>query len=913
MFNRGHIQQGDINYIDYSARFDGASYLYRDPVGAGDLRAATWSFWVKRSTPGVAESILTIRNTAVTPGDAFKIFFNADDTLSVQNMSGASVDWLHKTTQVFRDTTSWYHICIGVDSDQVTAADRATLEVNGVEVTAYSTETFPVLNADQDFGRAYRTWVGVNWTDAGALNLYSTSHIADFRQILGQKLAASNFGKFSVAKPELWVPKSFDGNHGTNGFHLNFSDAVVPGRDFAGVENKGSTVAGWAWTNTGSVTGSYGTDPYGETTSQISDNDAVSLAYQSNTFSGMATGEYHTANVVLKYIDAKTQYFDAFGGLDVSPVKIFPHPQSGTLSLDGVSDPDYYGVRDLGGGYYHYWFAFNLSGASSGTNIRFGPCNNASAESASTVGSDTGSVEVGAFWISAGSSPIDFPGYSITDEDDTLLNSGLVAADQTVDVPADNFCRWNPLAVHSGGGLGGTRTFSEANSTWAHSAAYGAAVGTLSVDTGQYYWEFTVDALTTYASVGIANPGYKGSGTYRRYYQNDGKKGSDGATASAYGATFTAGDVIGVALDCDAGTLEFFKNNVSQGVAYTDIASAMPVDGWTIFGVINAATVSVDCGQYGYAYSAPTGFKTLSDAPIDLYTSPAVPDPSKEFVVALDTEANIASTLAAARSGWSGYVDIFKNRDSIESWYWRFSADASNCFNSDTVDAKEAFPTLAGSNNWIGYSMKLDGASNIKGGSVSHTNGADTTVTHNAGNARCMIILFHEAGGSRHVYHPDLTSGKLVYLDATTLETTDAAIKNVTANAFDIDTGEATDTIWYLVIPETEGFFDLGSYDGNASTDGPYLDTGATPEALIYKRTDAAGNFCITDAERYDYNPVNNPIFIDDSLTDANGGRDIDFLSRGVKLRTLVAETNAAGSFVYATFAETPAPHTNAR
>ena len=46
------------------------------------------------------------------------------------------------------------------------------------------------------------------------------------------------------------------------------------------------------------------------------------------------------------------------------------------------------------------------------------------------------------------------------------------------------------------------------------------------------------------------------------YYTNGNKY--NGGTGSAYGATFTNGDLIGVALDLDAGTLVFYKNNTSQ-------------------------------------------------------------------------------------------------------------------------------------------------------------------------------------------------------------------------------------------------------------------------------------------------------------------------------------------------------------
>jgi hypothetical protein len=34
------------------------------------------------------------------------------------------------------------------------------------------------------------------------------------------------------------------------------------------------------------------------------------------------------------------------------------------------------------------------------------------------------------------------------------------------------------------------------------------------------------------------------------------------------------GDTLGVAVDMDAGSITFYKNNVSQGVAFTDLAGS---------------------------------------------------------------------------------------------------------------------------------------------------------------------------------------------------------------------------------------------------------------------------------------------------------------------------------------------------
>jgi hypothetical protein len=54
------------------------------------------------------------------------------------------------------------------------------------------------------------------------------------------------------------------------------------------------------------------------------------------------------------------------------------------------------------------------------------------------------------------------------------------------------------------------------------------------------------------------------------YYALNGNKYIE-TTASAYGATYTTGNVIGIAVDMDNNTVEFFKDGTSQGVISTTI------------------------------------------------------------------------------------------------------------------------------------------------------------------------------------------------------------------------------------------------------------------------------------------------------------------------------------------------------
>lgn len=92
--------------------------------------------------------------------------------------------------------------------------------------------------------------------------------------------------------------------------------------------------------------------------------------------------------------------------------------------------------------------------------------------------------------------------------------------------------------------------------------------------TGKRQFEVTLVTLPAGADFGIgvgtaaANlNNYPGSDANGFAYNRNGNK-YNAFAAAAYGATFTSGDVIGVVVDFSVGSLTFYKNGVSQGVAY---------------------------------------------------------------------------------------------------------------------------------------------------------------------------------------------------------------------------------------------------------------------------------------------------------------------------------------------------------
>jgi hypothetical protein len=203
-----------------------------------------------------------------------------------------------------------------------------------------------------------------------------------------------------------------------------------------------------------------------------------------------------------------------------------------------------------------------------------------------------------------------------------VTNTTASTYDSMTDVPtltsatAANYAVMNPLSTLytvTAGNLDFTYTNST-NGVW-------YLKGTLAVSSDKYYWEVTptnvgagqnisigiilsTNTQTNTTTINLVTDGY--------VYHCDGNKYS-GATSAAYGATYTNNDVIGVALDLTAGTLVFYKNNVSQGTAYTGLTSSyMQLICNHLGGASRTVAGFVNAGQRPFTYTPPSGFVALN-------------------------------------------------------------------------------------------------------------------------------------------------------------------------------------------------------------------------------------------------------------------------------------------------------------
>jgi hypothetical protein len=136
------------------------------------------------------------------------------------------------------------------------------------------------------------------------------------------------------------------------------------------------------------------------------------------------------------------------------------------------------------------------------------------------------------------------------------------------------------------------------------------ANGTIFPTTGKWYAEFIqIGGTRVFAGISrftnIASPNsWNASSTY---YVNTGEIQKDGSTVVT-GASWTTGDVIGVAYDADNATCAFYKNNSLQTTVTGVTAGtySFSVNGY------QSGSIAVNFGQQPFVYTPPTGFIRLN-------------------------------------------------------------------------------------------------------------------------------------------------------------------------------------------------------------------------------------------------------------------------------------------------------------
>ena len=206
-------------------RKSASAYLSKTFAVAGNRTTWTWSGWVKRGILGATS--LTLFGAGPSSNTDFFYFgfeySGAADKLVILDYPGASSLDL-RTTQVFRDPAAWYHIVLSVDTTQAASTNRVKLYVNGVQITSFSTATYPSQNSSTRVNSADVHNIGSD-RFAASPNYTFDGEMAEVNFVDGLALDPTMFGAYSAYNQ--WLPVSYSGYMGANGFYLPFNAATA--------------------------------------------------------------------------------------------------------------------------------------------------------------------------------------------------------------------------------------------------------------------------------------------------------------------------------------------------------------------------------------------------------------------------------------------------------------------------------------------------------------------------------------------------------------------------------------------------------------------------------------------------------------------------------------------------------------
>ena len=364
-----------------------------------------------------------------------------------------------------------------------------------------------------------------------------------------------------------------------------------------------------------------------------------------------------------------------------------------------------------------------------------------------------------------------------------------------VDSPTNNFCTYNAVQGRASGGGGSEyQTLSEGNLKSKNNSASdaGCIAGTIPFTDGKWYCEFYPEGatgLTEYPWLGITDTASAMvqvgiAGSEGGAYLSNGNRNVAGS-ATSYGATFTDGDIIGMAVDADNGAVYFSKNNTWQdsGVPTSGASKTGALETWTggtIEMVVAIASypeasrsVTVNFGQDSsfagevtaqgnqdsneigdFYYEPPTDFLALCTSNLP---DPEIKLPGDNFNTVLYT--GNASTNAISGVGLAPDFVWAKDRAANYHGLWDSVRGVNKVLYSNTTTAETTSATTGlASFDSDGFTLGANSTWNDTSHSCvawSWKAGGASTVTNNDGTTESEVSVNSTAGFSIVTYTGD--------------------------------------------------------------------------------------------------------------------------------------------------------------
>ena len=531
------------------------------------------------------------------------------------------------------------------------------------------------------------------------------------------------------------------------------------------------------------------------------------------------------------------------------------------------------------------------------------------------------------------------------------------SGDKILDNPTNVFATFNALFKRTSV----NPTFSQGNCKVVQTASNGIAYSTIGASSGKWYAEIKVDDVGTATSCGILEPSTYDNGnpdTQAIYYQSNGNKNNKGS-ASSYGASYTTGDIIGIALDTDNGTLAFYKNGVSQGTAFTGLDTNTT---WLIgcHGYGGSGSQSANYGNPPFSITSGNadgnGKGTFEYAPPTNYLALCTDNLSSALTQPIGKGGSYRNTVLFTGNGANQSItgvgfqpDLvwIKSRSNGEGHWWGDSNRGVYLRLQSSTESAE-FNTGPSGNDYPGVSSfdsdgfsvgrsdaaNGNGNSNVAwnwragGSNVTNNDGTvTTTVNANTTSGFSIVTFTSPASGSYTLGHglnsaPDLViykcrgttspwwtfytlvDGSLDYvnLNSTAAGANDSAGLAVpTSTVFSLvnNYAPASQTAVAYCFHSVEGYSKIGKYTGNGiDNDGPFAYLGFKPSFLLVKNITNTGEWGMFDSARNTFNVVNARLAAESGGAEYSGdaNRDFDFISNGFKVRNGSADVfNTSG------------------
>jgi len=506
-----------------------------------------------------------------------------------------------------------------------------------------------------------------------------------------------------------------------------------------------------------------------------------------------------------------------------------------------------------------------------------------------------------------------------------------------------NYCTLNPLTTTTG-------TYTQSNLRYVGANQDRRSNATISVSTGQWYWEVTLanapqlprTSSSLYNAFGFGLSTVFNSTTSPPLMTDALVLGDNGFYKNFSGAftnggvTFVSGDVLSVAVDLDANTFTFRVNNTS--LATGTIGGTAGRELVPFIFSYNGDYGIMDCnfGQRPFAYTAPSGYKALctQNLPTPTIGATTATQAGKYFNPVLYTGTGATNSITGVGfqpdwvwvKGRSGATDhglydavrgVQKQLESNGTGAETTETTGITAFGSDGFTTGALAQLNTSSATYVAWNWKANGSGSTNtAGSITSTVSANTTsgfsvltytgtgsaatIGHGLGVAPSMLIFKSRSNSSENwnVYHRSLGTSNNILLNTTGAAFNDTAFINNTAptssvlsvgGAGSTGTNQGSGTYVCYAFAPIAGYSAFGSFTGNGSTDGAFVYTGFRPAFVMLKASSTGGagyNWGMFDNDRLGYNSAQRDLRANLINDEGTDNNLIDFLSNGFKIRS---------------------------